>query len=90
MFIDFSQLESINELTTQNPKPMLTTDQIEKLELCRDWIQDVSFSDEFMSSADYVRQLNYALAHIDKVLKENQPCDYIHSPQIKPLPIKRR
>ncbi|TBR56384.1 hypothetical protein B4U84_30160 [Westiellopsis prolifica IICB1] len=69
MFINPARLESINELPKKETKPMLTTDQIEKLELSYNWILDVATSQEYLSLENN-RQLDVALINIDRVLKD--------------------
>lgn len=77
-------LESLNELPLTEDKPMLTTDQIDRLEICRDWLKEVSYSDEYMISTSDIRQLDYAVEYINRVLKEYQSCDYTPKLQTKP------
>lgn len=82
MRINQYELESINELPIKKSTPVLTADQVDKLEICRDWIIDVAASDESVYSGS-TSELDEALLHIDRVL-DNQPCEYVAKSQTKP------
>ncbi|MCP6760059.1 MAG: hypothetical protein NHB32_15195 [Fischerella sp. CENA71] len=68
---------------------MLTTDQLDRLEICRDWLIELAVSDEYLRFPN-TGKLQYAIRHIEAVLSENQPCDYIPQPKPKRPSIKNR